>query len=192
MTPNTEAHITIYCKQTNQDDLFNKFKTIDIDDSVLINYFIDEGFNPTIDTERRCQQGFKTTDGWVLLDGETELRDDWEEIEFDKVRIAIQFGTPENMTREEFKPLVKEYFETLIKDKTSGGVSQELDKLLKPVGGKQEALVSSITGVGDPLPDGRRVITIAGGIFEDKVQERLARLDPSILKPRIDKMEICC
>lgn len=191
MTPNTEAHITIYCKQTNQDDLFNKFKTIDIDDSVLINHFIDEGFNPTIDTERQCPRGFKTTDGWVLLDKETELRDDWDQIEFDKVKITIQFGTPENMSREEFKPLVKEYFETFIKDKEGGVVSQDLNKLLKPITRKQEALVSSITGIGDPLPDGRRVITIAGGMFEDKVKERLARLDPSILKPRIDKMEIC-
>lgn len=187
----TEAHVTIYCKQTNQDDLFNKFKTIDIDDSVLINHFIDEGFNPTIDTERLCQPGFKTTDGWVLLDEETEFRDDWHEIEFDKVKIAIQFGTPENMSREEFKPLVKEYFETFIKYKEGGVVSQELDKLLKPITRKQEALVSSVTGVGDPLPDGRRVITIAGGMFEDKVKDRLARLDPSILKPRIDKMELC-
>jgi hypothetical protein len=180
----TEAHITIYCAQTNSDDLFNRFKTIDIGDSVFINHFIDEGFNPTIDTERRCQSGFKETDGWVLLDGEDELRDDWEEIEFDKVKVAIRFGTPENMTRQEFKPLVKEYFESFLSNKQ---VSEKIGKLLKPIGGKQEALVSSITGIGDPLPDGRRVITIAGGIFEDRVRERLKGLDPSILQP----MEIC-
>jgi hypothetical protein len=88
------------------------------------------------------------------------------------------------MTRQEFKPLVKEYSESIVSNKQ---VSKEIGKLLKPFTEKQEALVSSITGVGDPLPDGRRVITIAGGIFEDKVRERLKGLDPSVLKP----MEIC-
>lgn len=184
---NTEAHITIYCKQKNSDDLFNRFKTIEIEDSVFINIFMNEDFNPTIDTERRCQSGFRETDGFVLVEGEDEFRDDWDNIEFDKVKCAIQFGTPEDMTREEFKPLVKEYFSTLVKNDVDAIMLEDIGKLLKPIAGKQEALVSSITGIGDPLPDGRRVITIAGGIFEEKVKERLERLDPSILKP----MEIC-
>lgn len=183
----TEAHITIYCKQKNSDELFNRFKTIEIDDSVFINNFISQGFDPVIDTERRCQSTFQNTDGWVLLEGESELRDDWEEIDFEHVHVAISFGTPEHMAREEYKPLVKEYFETLVKHKDDAILLEEIDKLLKPIDGKQEALVSSVTGIGDPLPDGRRVITIAGGIFEEKVKERLEKLDTSILKP----MEIC-
>ena len=179
----TEAHITIYCKQKNADDLFNRFKSIEIEDSVFINIFINEDFNPTIDTERRCQSGFRETDGFVLVEGEDEFRDDWDNIEFDRVKCAVQFGTPEDMTREEFKPLVKDYFTTLVKNDVDAIVLEEIGKLLKPIAGKQEALVSSITGIGDPLPDGRRVIRIGGGIFEENVRKRLEGLDTSILKP---------
>jgi hypothetical protein len=193
-----EAHIEIYAKQIKDDNLFNRFKKISQEDSVFINIFIDEGFNPVVNTETPCPPRIQTIDGFVLVEDEMEFRDDWDEIDFDRVKCAIQFDNPPETDRVEFKHLVKTYFEQVmgfIDDgtrKLSPEKFDEIARLLKPKLEKHEAFNQSVTGIGDLLPDGRRVIQICGGEYGDQVQQRLSKLDPSILVPKkLDLMEIC-
>jgi len=193
----SEAQIEIYAKQIRDDNLFNKFKKINQDDSVFINIFVDEGFNPVINTETTCTPRIQTTDGFVLVEDEMEFRDDWDEIDFDRVKCTIQFGTPPETDRLEFKYLVKTYFEQVLgfiddgTRKLSPEKFKEIDEYLKPKLKKHEAFNQSETGIGDLLPDGRRVIQICGGEYGDKVNELLNSLNPSILVPRkLDLMEI--
>lgn len=193
-----EAQIIIYAKQIPDWNLFNKFKKIKEEDSVFINIFLDEGFNPVINSEYKCQKEIQTDDGFVLVEDEMEFRDDWDEIDFDRVKCAIRFGTPPDTDRLEFKYLVKTYFEQVLgfiddgTRKLSPEKFREIDEYLKPKLKKYEAYNQSVTGIGDPLPDGRRVIQICGGEYSDRVTDLLRGLDPSILVPKkLDLMEIC-
>lgn len=193
-----EAQIEIYAKPIKDDNLFNKFKKIKEEDSVFINIFLDEGFNPVINTVTSCPPRIQTVDGFVLVEDEMEFRDDWDEIDFDRVKCTIQFGTPSDTDRMEFKYLVKTYFEQVLgfiddgTRKLSPEKFKEIDEYLKPKVKKHEAFNQSDTGIGDPLPDGRKVIKICGGEYSDKVNDLLRGLDPSILVPRkLDLMEIC-
>jgi hypothetical protein len=191
MTPvATEAQIEIFAKQTNKDELFQRFKKIKEEDSVFINIFINEGFDPVINTESHCAANIICSDGFVLV--ENEFRDDWDEIEFEEVRCAIRFECPEDIEREVYKPMVKAYFEQLldISHTLSDEEYREMGvKLKRP---RSECIKQSITGIGDPLPDGRRVITVCGGEYSDKVNELLSGLDPGVLVPKkLDLMEIC-
>ena len=194
-----EAHIEIYAKQIPDENIFNRFKKISQEDSVFVNIFINEGFNPIINTQTRCPSGVQSNAGFVLVEDEMEFRDDWEEIDFDRVKCVIQFGTPPETDRVEFKYLVKTYFEQVmgfIDDgtrKLSPEKFAELGKFLKPKLEKHEAFNQSETGIGDLLPDGRRVIQICGGEYGEKVENLLKSLDPSCLVPRknLDLMEIC-
>lgn len=194
----SEAHIEIYVKQIHDENLFNKFKKISQEDSVFTNIFIDEGFNPVINTETRCPLRIQSLDGFVLVEDEMEFRDDWEEIDFDRVKCAISFPTPEKFEKKEYKYLVKTYFEQVmgfIDDgtrKLSPERFKEIGEYLKPKFEKHEAFNQSETGIGDLLPDGRRVIKICGGEYGEKVEALLKSLDPSCLVPkRLDLMEIC-
>jgi len=186
----TEAHIEIFAKQRNKDDLFQKFKKIKEEDSVFINIFINEGFDPIINTETKCQANIIEADGFVLV--EDEFRDDWDEINFEEIKCAIRFNIPEDIEKEEYKPLVKAYFEQLlgIKSTLSKDKFDEMGMKLKRE--RSKAINQSITGIGDPLPDGRKVIRVCGGEYSDKVDQLLSGLDPSILVPKkLDLMEIC-
>jgi hypothetical protein len=180
-----EAHISIFARQTKPDDLFCKFKEIQEKDSIFINVFINEGFNPVIDVERRCPRGMLEQDGIFIIEGEDWFREEDQIVpeDIEKIKCAIVFPT---VKEKEDKRRVKEcaiyHFSELLGFKQAYPDTKLKDYYTKtvfnfrPMDGTQKAHVQSVTGIGDKLPDGRHVIQICGGEYEKTVSERLANL----------------
>lgn len=196
----SEAQVNIYCKPPTVSDTFDvlRFKKIKIDDSVFINIFMDAGFIPTIDAERPCPIGIKDLDGFVLVEDEDEFRDDWETIDFGKVKCSINLKPVENdeQTVEEkikIKNVAKAYFANLIGltpmylDYEDEETLRIIEKLLPP---KIDKLTNETYNYNaEQLEDGRNVVRIFGGEYSERVNDLLSKLDPSVLVPRRREIE---
>jgi len=197
-----EAQIEIYARQTDPDNLFSKIKKITEEDSSFIKIFLDNGFSPVIHADGLpCRHArTKESDGFVLIYDEEEFIDDWEALDaedqkgWENVRCIVNFGTPPDMDRKIWKKNVKFYFEHLLQYKSEQKQFAdnfddelmpywEIDRLLKiPIAHQMDNRLNSVTGIGDPIPDGRKVISVIGGEYSEKVLERLKLLDTSVLK----------
>ena len=186
----SQAHISIYAKQKNSDDLFCKFKAIEEEDSSFINIFIDEGFDPVIDTERPCPPGMLEQDGIFIIDGEDWFREEDQVVKEDieKIKCAILFPGVEKEDIKRFKECAIYHFSEILGFKQSNPETKSKEYYietvfnLRPPSGRQEAYNQSITGIGDPLPDGRHVIQVCGGEYEKSVSERLANLTSFLMQ----------
>jgi len=197
----SQAQIHIYCKPpapatATFDDL--RFKKIKIDDSVFINIFMDAGFDPTIDAERSCPTGMKFLDGFVLVEDEDEFRDDWDIIDYTKVKCSINLQpTVDHLDQTDdekikIKNIAKAYFSNLLGLKEipyilDGEDMKIVEKLLPP---KIDKLTNETYNYcADKLDDGRNIVRIFGGEYSDRVNELLSKLDPSVLVPRRREIE---
>ena len=194
----SQAQINIYCKPppaATVNDL--RFKKIKIDDSVFINIFMDAGFDPTIDAERSCPSGINLLDGFVLVEDEDEFRDDWDIIDYTKVKCSITLQPKDHIdqTEEEkikIKNIAKAYFSNLLGLKEipyilDGEDMKIVEKLLPP---KIDKLTNETYNYNaELLDDGRNVVRIFGGEYSDRVNELLSKLDPSVLVPRRREIE---
>jgi len=164
-----------------------RFVKLPENDSKMIKKLMDEGFSPEI-SAGKCPAFAKELLGWALLEGELNLRCDWENIDHEKIICLIYW---QYIDIEAFD-LAKDYFEDLMGlSETKRDISEFKAKMLekkpynaRPLGG---SLV--VKDDGNELPDGRKVIAmVEGGDLEELVNDRISQIkscvgDQSLKRP---------
>lgn len=156
-------------------------------DSKMIKKLMDEGFAPEI-SAGKCPAFAKELLGWALLEGELNLRCDWENIDHEKIICLIYW---QYIDIEAFD-LAKDYFEDLMGlNETKRDIGDFKAKMLqkKPMTARPISGSTIVKDDGNELPDGRKVIAmVQGGELEDLVNERIDKIkscagDQSLKRP---------
>lgn len=162
-----------------QGDLFTKFKKIDPVQSTIIKRFIEHGFEPVIEGQISCPQ--LNLPGWVWIMGEDELRNDWENIPFDRVFLLVRWNK-DAIVSPSLKIFVKNVIECLLDLREyPTQITTEQQIWLDRIRPEKSNLVAGTLAtapipIGGELKDGRKVTSIKGGKLEEQVNKLIDKI----------------